>query len=573
MARRGKRTLVRAAMGLLSTLAGGLLVLRPFASESLLVLILAVALVIAAVAEAVQGTRQAPARWILGGMYLVGATILVVWPQIPLIAVGVVVGLLLIATGMLEIWSGLISTAPLPSFLVGAAVGGLSVSLITGVVTLIFGLVSGLWVDAVSFPMSLMLGARMLLVGIGLLVDLWYPPTGFGRPTEIQRVIGRLIALALAVGLILTGVNADGGRPSPSDFYNAELPEKAVPGLLLRAVAIDSGGTTGSAIRMLYATTDSSGARVIASGLLYVPGSTAGDSLPLVVWAHGETGSAPACAPSVRGPGSGGLEVVPQLLGLGYAVFAPDGIGEGPNGAPSVLVGESGGHAILDGIRAVGQVPGMRLGSAVVWGFSAGAHSALWAGRLQPSYAPDATLAGVAVDAPIFDPATTIADQVTRSAPTELPSYVLTSYAAAYPEVRASDYLSVAEQLRTAEVAARCGSVGWAVDNWAAVLGARGAWAVPAGSGVLGTRLSQNAVGLVSVPLLVTQGVDDQVVSSSLTDVAVGGRCHVGQVLEYHRYPGLGHLSPARPDAPQLADSLNWMSARFAGQPAITTCG
>lgn len=565
--------MVRAAMGLLSTLAGGLLVLRPFASESLLVLILAAALVIAAVAEAVQGTRDAPARWILGGMYLMGAVMVVAWPHIPLIAVGVIIGLLLIATGMLEIWSGLISTAPLPSFLVGAAVGGLSVSLITGVVTLIFGLVSGLWMDAVSFPMSLMLGARMLLVGIGLLVDLWYPPTGFGRPTERQRVIGRLVALALAASLIVTGVNADGGRPSPSEFYAVDLPQKAVPGLLLRAGALDSGGVGGSAIRLLYATTDVSGEVVVASGLLYVPGSTAGDSLPLVVWAHGETGSAPACAPSVRGLASGGLEVVPQLLGLGYAVFAPDGIGEGSNGAPSVLVGESGGRAILDGIRAVGQVPGMRLGSAVVWGFSAGAHSALWAGQLQASYAPEVTVAGVAVDAPIFDPATTIADQVTRGAPTQLPSYVLTSYAAAYPEVRVSDYLSVPEQLFTAEVAARCGSVGWAVANWAAVLGARGAWATPAGSGALGTRLGQNAVGLVPMPLLVTQGADDPVVSSSLTDVAVGGRCHVGQVVEYHRYPGVGHQSPARADAPQLADSLTWVSARFAGQTAINTCG
>jgi uncharacterized membrane protein HdeD (DUF308 family)/alpha-beta hydrolase superfamily lysophospholipase len=560
-------------MGLLSTLAGGLLVLRPFASESLLVLILAGAMVIAAVAEAVQGTREAPARWILGGMYLAGATILVAWPHIPLIAVGVVIGLLLVATGMLEIWSGLISTAPLPSFLVGAAVGGLSVSLITGVVTLIFGLVSGLWVDAVSFPMSLMLGTRMLLVGIGLLTDVWYPPTGFGRPTELQRVIGRLIALALAAGLIATGVNADGGRPSPSDFYTVDLPEKAVPGLLLRAAKIDSGSSAGAAIRLLYATTDLHGARVVASGLLYVPGSTAGDSLPLVVWAHGETGSAPSCAPSVRGLASGGLEVVPQLLSLGYAVFAPDGIGEGPSGAPSVLVGESGGRAILDGIRAVGQVPGMRLGAAVVWGFSAGAHSALWAGQLRVSYAPDVTVAGVAVDAPIFDPATTIADQVTRGAPTGLPSYVMTSYAAAYPDVRVSDYLSVPEQLLAAEVSARCGDVGWAVANWAAVLGARGAWTAPAGSGALGARLSQNAVGVVPMPLLVTQGADDPVVTSSLTEVAVGGRCHVGQVLEYHRYPGLGHQSPARQDAPQLADSLKWISARFAGQTAINTCG
>ena len=236
MARRGKRTLVRVAMGLLSTLAGGLLVLRPFASESLLVLILAGAMVIAAVAEAVQGTREAPARWILGGMYLAGATILVAWPHIPLIAVGVVIGLLLVATGMLEIWSGLISTAPLPSFLVGAAVGGLSVSLITGVVTLIFGLVSGLWVDAVSFPMSLMLGTRMLLVGIGLLTDVWYPPTGFGRPTELQRVIGRLIALALAAALIAQLARdplAPTGEPLPD-------PEPFVPdgGAIFRIAGI-----------------------------------------------------------------------------------------------------------------------------------------------------------------------------------------------------------------------------------------------------------------------------------------------------------------------------------------------
>lgn len=565
--------MVRAAMGLLSMLAGSLLLLRPFASETLLVLILAGALVIAAVAESVQGTRDAPARWILGAMYLGGAALLIVWPQIPLIAVGVVVGLLLIATGMLEIWSGLISTAPLPSLLVGAATGGMLVSLITGVVTLIFGLVSGLWVDAVTYPMSLMLGARMVLVGGGLLIDLWYPPTGFGRSTEHHRVIGRLIALLAATGLILAGINADGGRPSASDFYHVDLPQKPIPGQLLRAVATDPVGTSGSAIRLLYATTDVQGAAVLASGVLFVPGSTAGDSLPLVVWAHGETGSAVDCAPSVIGLAKGGLEIVPRLLSSGYAVFAPDGVGQGVSGAPSVLIGADGGQAILDGIRAVGQVPGVRLGGAVVWGFSQGAHSALWAGQLQASYAPEVTLVGVAVDAPIFDPATVIADQVARGAPTELPSYVLTSYAAAYPEVHVSDYLSMPEQFLAAEVSARCGTAGWAVTNWAAVIGVHGAWSAAPSSGALGVRLSQNATGMVPVPLLVTQGADDQVVASSITDLAVAGRCHIGQVVEYRRYPGLGHLSPARADAPQLTDSLNWLSARFAGQPAVNTCG
>jgi alpha-beta hydrolase superfamily lysophospholipase len=560
-------------MGLLSTLAGSLLLLRPFASETLLVLILAVGLVIAAIAEAVQGTREAPARWILGGMYLAGAALLILWPHIPLVAAGVVVGLLLIATGMLEVWSGLISTAPLPSFLVGAATGGLLVSLISGVVTLIFGLVSGLWVDAVSFPMALMLGARMALVGFGLLIDLWYPPTGFGRPTELQRIIGRVLALVAAASLIAAGISADGGRPSPSDFYAVDLPQKPVPGVLLRAGAIDPAGAAGSAIRLLYSSTDVNGVLVLASGVLYVPGATAGDSLPLVVWAHGETGTASACAPSVVGLASGGLGVVPQLLAQGYAVFAPDGLGQGASGRPSALIGIDGGHAILDGIRAVGQVPGVRLGGAVVWGFSQGAHSALWAGQLQPSYAPEVTLVGIAVDAPIFDPAVVIADQVTRGAATELPAYVLTSYAEAYPDVRVADYLSVPEQFLTAEVAARCGTVGWAVANWAAVLGAHGAWSTPPTSGALGARLSQNATGVLPVPLLVTQGADDQVVTSSLTDVAVAGRCHVGQVLEYHRYPGLGHRSPALPDAPQLADSLVWLKARFAGQPASNSCG
>lgn len=566
--------MVRAAMGMLSLLVGAFLVLRPFAAHSPLVLALGLGLFIGALSEIVQGTREAPARWLLGGTYLVGAAVIVFWPGIPLNLVGAIVGLILVATGALEVWSGLLSRTKLPALLVGAASGGLWVALLSGVVTLALGVLTALWADAVLLPMTITLGSRLLLVGVGLLVDVWYPPTGLGVSTERQRLAWRLIGLVVAVALFAAGLEADGGRPRPSEFYYRDIPAETAAGTLLRAEKIT--GVTfadGLSVRLLYATKNPAGASIATSAVLYVPNSTSAAELPLVVWAHGETGIAQGCAPSVLGEASGGLSSVGQMLAAGYAVLAPDYPGMGTPGQPSYLVGLAEGRALLDGVRATTQVPGLKLGSAVLWGHSQGGHAVLWAGQIAANYAPELRIAGVAADAPIINPAAVVAAEAKDGQIASRASYLLYSYAATYPEVKPQEYLGFADLALAEETASRCGGAGWAVQNWAAMAGATRTWKALPATGALAARLNENrAAGEILAPVLITQGSADQVVPQALTDAEVDLRCQANQALDYRIYPGLGHVTPASSDSPQFADLMAWTADRFAGRSAVNTC-
>jgi dienelactone hydrolase len=561
---------VRAAMGLFSVVVGLLLVLRPFAGHGLLVAVIAIALIVGAVAEFTQGSSEAPARWALAASYALGAGVIILWPHASLPLIGAVVGLLLVATGAMELWSALLIHARrLPPLLIGVASGGFAVALVSGASAFVLGVVAVLWTDAALLPMSIALGLRLMVSGTGLLADLWYPPTGFGASTERFRFLWRCIALVVGVTVFLIGAVGDQSRQRPSEFYAREIPSGTAAGALLRA---DRDPSDQAAVRLLYATTDADGAAVVASALLYVPASTSSAEAPLVVWAHGETGIAQDCAPSLNN-GTAVLAAVPQLLAAGYAVLAPDYVGLGTAGASSYLVGVVEAHAVLDAIRAATQVPGLKTGSAVLWGYSQGGHAALWAGQLANQYAPELKIAGVAVQAPLADPGAVLANLVARGAAGDIGSYLLATYAQRYPDVRLADYLSPAELLLAEEVAARCGDLSWADRGLEFATGANGSWSASPQTGALAVRLAENTPsGVIRVPVLVLQGADDLVVPVAVQDAVMAARCKAGQVVDYRVYPGVGHTGPAASGSAQFSELMTWTADRFAGLAAAHAC-
>ncbi len=573
MARRGKRTVVRAAMGLLSVLVGALLALRPFSAHTIVVAVVVIGLLVWAVAEAVQGSPQAPARWLLGGLCVSGAIIVSVSPAASSALIGAIVGMLMAAAGVLEIWSGLLARTRLPTFLVGAAAGGSTVAVVSGASTLLLGAVAALWADPIVLPMLMAFGARLMLVGAGLLVDLWYPPTGYGASTESRRLTWRVIGLALAVVLAGASLISDGGPSWPSSFYYRDLPANAPAGALLRAENYRAQSfADASAVLMLYSTVDAAGSATAASAVLYVPGSTGGSAVPLVVWAHDDVGTGQACAPSVVGESRGGMAALPQLLASGYAVLIPDGPGLGSPATPSYLVGQAEASAVLDAIRAAGQVPGLRLGTTVLWGSGSGAHAVLWAGQLASSYAPALPIAGVAVDAPMADPEAVLTSALGQPGRSLLPARLLSSYAATYPDVDLAGYLAPAERLRAEEATARCGGVGWFADVLTGLGGASGRLLTDPSTGPLATHLAENTPTRLAMPLLVTQGSNDTIVPEALTARMVDQRCRSHQIVDYRVYSHLGHRSPADAAAPQYAPTMSWIAQRFAAEAAPDSC-
>lgn len=571
MARRGKRTVVRAAMGLLSLLAGCFLAARPFTSDALLELAVVVGLVIGGLAELSQGTREAPARTALGLTYLLGAAVVAVWPGTTVALAAAVVGVLLVATGALEIWSALLSRVDLPALLVAAAAGGPMVALFTGAVTAGIGAVSLLWADPVVLTMVLGLGARLMLVGAGLLVDIWYPSTGYGRSTERFRVAWRGVALAVAVALATAG-NILNPAGVPSAFYYHDVSAQGASGKLLAAVR--STSTVGSAvgINLLYTTTDQDNDTTTATAVLFVPSSTTGSALPLVVWAHPELGLGQGCAPSVRGQSPGALGDVGDLLSRGFAVLEPDLPGLGTPGSPSLLIGVTEGRALLDGIRAVTQVSGVRLGRIVIWGHSQGGHAALWAAQVAPDYAPELALAGVVADEPIADPSAVMGHLAQISSADPLVDEVLYSYSNAYPEVKLGEYRGFLAALVTQEKATGCGSLSPSGQALLLLGAGTAPWLQPPTQGPLAQRLAANvAAADLSIPLLMIQGADDQVVPEAIQASGVRARCEVGSVVDYRVYRGLRHSNSAA-DPQRRSEILSWIGDRMADRTAPNSC-
>lgn len=151
-----------------------------------------------------------------------------------------------------------------------------------------------------------------------------------------------------------------------------------------------AGGTN---TLLLYTQEGVHGGTVATSGYIVVPDGDAPDGgWPVVTWAHGTTGIADQCAPTIDDP-SYDLEARETLLAgwvsKGFAVVCTDYEGLGTPGDHPYLIGPSEGKAVLDIVRAARQYDS-RIGSRVVIsGHSQGGHAALWAASIAPEYTPE----------------------------------------------------------------------------------------------------------------------------------------------------------------------------------------
>jgi pimeloyl-ACP methyl ester carboxylesterase len=391
------------------------------------------------------------------------------------------------------------------------------------------------------------------------------------------RALVRALPLALLALAPLTACAAHptGPRARPAAFYTPPRHLPARPGEPVRAEALSGAalprGTRGW--RLLYTTTRADGAPAVTSGIVVVPTGRRGP-LPVVVWAHGTTGVAAACAPSLR-PDPYGI-AAPVLdaaaargwavVARGWAVVAPDYPGLGVRGPSPYLVGRGEGRAVLDAVRAARRLParfgaGARLSPrTVVWGHSQGGNAALWAGVLAPAYAPGLRLAGVAAVSPVAD-LTAFAARLghARDHGGAFAAYLLDAYGRAYPDVRPAAYTGPGGRAALRAAVARC-----LRRDRGTVHGMLGRDPL---TGPLARRLRENApVHRIDAPVLLTVGGADPVVPPATQARYVHRMCALGQRgLEYRVYPGLGHDGVLRAGSPLPRALLAWTRARLAG--------
>jgi len=403
------------------------------------------------------------------------------------------------------------------------------------------------------------------------------------------HLAGTALLLAAALALALAACGADAARraqkPPPfqrftGSFYavSAKLPPR--PGVLLRYRPFTTGlPPGGKAWLILYTTRRANGSIGLASGIVLAPSGAGSSPLPVIAYAHGTSGIAQACAPSVvpggEGPFYSGIPAVQQVVKQGWALVAPDYTGLGAAGPVSYLIGPEEARSLLDSVRAARQLPVVPLSKrTVVWGYSQGGQAALWTGALAPSYAPDVKLAGVAAMAPATEPGV-FEDRAEHNPTIEaIEAYTLVSFAARYPDVHLEKYVSASALATVRAVASKClGGPEPAPKYVESLPGEPWPFTAPLTSGALGRRLGQNVpTRRISVPLMVAQGLSDELVLPEVQARWVAQRCAAGQSMEYRTYPGRGHTTLDDEDSPLIGDLFPWTAQRLEGRPQAPGC-
>ncbi|MBM6401216.1 lipase family protein [Phycicoccus sonneratiae] len=562
---------VVAVVGVLAVLVGGWLATRPFTSLALLLLLLLAGFVVAAVSELVdlpEGPtlrRFAVAR---AGVYALGALALVLWTGAGVRAVIVVVGLTLLIGGVLEVW-GARRERGVERW--NALLGGASSTL--------FGLLALAWPDVSVVVIGVLVGVRLVLLGARLVWRAVRPvrATTTGRWGPWVRLLGNAIAAVVAVLLVLVSLSLNRAAPTPDAFYTAPSSVPSEPGRLLRSEPYTTKiPDDAQAWRILYTTTRDEGVPALASGLVVVPRQRSGP-IPVIAWAHGTTGAAPGCAPTVIDPfEAGAFFTLDKVLANGWGFVGTDYVGLGTTGPHPYLIGQGEGRSVLDAIRAAHQLTDAGLGEqTVVWGHSQGGHAALWTGVLAPTYAPELDIEGVAALAPASNlPA--LVDHLPDVTGGELfASYVVDAYTRRYDDVTYREYVRPGAQPIVREMAQRCLAEPSTLVSVATALSLdKPIWAGDPNRGAFATRLRENIpTGRIEAPLLIGQGADDSLVVRSAQDAYVEGRCAAGQQVDYRVYGGRDHVPLVEPDSPAIPELLEWTTQRLAGEAPTDTCG
>jgi alpha-beta hydrolase superfamily lysophospholipase/uncharacterized membrane protein HdeD (DUF308 family) len=510
-------------------------------------------------------TRSGRPGQVAGITWLVVGGAAAFWPDHSLPALSILVGIGLLASGGLELFAAF-AIKPRPW---GPILARIALT-IAGIAVIV-------WFDVSILAATVLLGIYLLTLGISYLLHHKSPMTihHWGR----LRTIGAGVLTVLAIALLATGGWFWAGIPEPDDFYTPPADLPAEPGVLLRAEPFTASIPEGTqAWRMLYTTTREEGVPAVASGVVMVPATRTAEPLPLISWAHGTSGFAVGCAPSILPDTfvSPDYYVVQQaLVQQGWAVVATDYVGLGTAGPHPYLVGEGEARSVLDATRAARQLADISLSSeTVVWGHSQGGHAALWTSQLAPTYAPDVGVIAVAAMAPAANLPALVESLLTLSVGSLFGAYVLEAYSQIYPDVTYEEVVLPRSQVLVKEIAYRClHEPAFDVSLVQALLLGADIWKGDPMDGPMGPYLQQNVPSsAIDVPVLIAQGLADQLIHPEAQASYVQERCAMGTEVEYRTYPGLNHNPLVEEGSALVPELMQWTQDRLDGKPATSTC-
>lgn len=567
----------RALIGLAAAALGGVLILAPLSVQQVAIVTgLGLALIgsAALLFPTLDGVTRAAAR-ALGIVFVVVGGILALWPTAGAPWLAFLVGAALVCSGIFQVVQ-----------VVRNGGDSRATSIIGALASVVFGIVAFSWPVLTLTVFRLGTGAFLVFFGLQIVffaLTKRAPGPRAPRSTLARwsRTAGAALALVLAVALALGTGWILGGvpLPQPGRFYAAPDSVPTEPGQLLRTERLSEGVPHGAeAWRMLYTTTNADGTAALSSGTIIAPKQRGSDPLPLLSIAHGTTGVAAKCAPSLSATpfaDGAGAALEQMVTEHGWVAVTSDYIGLGTAGTHPYLVGEAEARNVLDAARAAQQFTELTLTSnTVVWGHSQGGQGALWTGQLAAEYAPEIGIAGVAAFAPaanLYGLAEVNKNEATGKT---VSAYIAATWNELFPELDLAAELTPGSSRGVEKIQDLCFN---GQDVLAAIL--RGTQ-VPNQifpdsvlAGDFGRLLrEQTPTGPFPAPVLVAQGLADPLVRPEQQREWVADRCAADAELEYREYAGLDHLSLVAADSPLTTELVTWTLDRWAGTPTRGTC-
>lgn len=395
------------------------------------------------------------------------------------------------------------------------------------------------------------------------------------RSTTRRVVLFGLIAAVILVAPVASrfidfGVRVGEGavvENAVASFYAAPTPVPAAPGTIVRQERVAAAPEGAIAWRVLYHSTDVDGTDALVSGLIIAPATPApASSRTVVSWAHPTTGTAPRCAPSSGIAPFVFIEGLSDFLAAGHVVVATDYAGMGIAGPPSFLIGATEAANVLDIVRAARAIPETGAsGRVVLWGHSQGGHASIFAAQRAPSYAPELSIAGLAVAAPATDLGDLLTADIGDVSGVTIGAYAFTSYAKAYAARLPQDPLATILTPAGAAAAPRMDALcllGQNRELHAIADPLIGAFVtadpskVPPWEEILAENTPDDAP--LPMPLFVAQGAKDTLVRPAITASFVAAQVAAGTTVESHVLPNATHTTVALDAMPDL---LTWMAA------------
>jgi dienelactone hydrolase len=320
---------------------------------------------------------------------------------------------------------------------------------------------------------------------------------------------------------------------------------------------------------LMYHSTNATGQDIPVTGRVLVPTAPwRGDGpRPIVSVASGTRGVGDTCAPS-RWLDYERPFIEPMLL-AGWAVVVTDYEGLGTPGMHTYVVGQSEGRAVIDMVRAATNLPatGLEAGGKVAFsGYSQGGGGAMWAGELQPTYAPELDLVGIAAGGVPAD-LTKVAEGLDGKV--GFGFLLLAAYGldAAYPELDLETYFNERGRRTYEQEQDDCvgATLGHAFQNIGMFTTTN-----PLRSPQWQARLAENRLGAnpPDVPIRLFHGTLDEIVAPGQARALRNEYCAAGADVQWEWHLG-EHVSTMVTGAPGV---ITFLDRRFRDRPFLGHC-